>query len=97
MKLRKFWSVGRVPEALPLDPPLLLYLLVDLRGRVPRGPNFMHFLGIFGKILCCRPALGGLAPPPRGNPGSATDIPIRSNVLVLYIHAYHKDVLGLRW
>ena len=40
----------------------------------PRGPNsfnFMQFLGKFGKIVCWRPP-GELAPPPRGNPGSAT-------------------------
>ena len=40
----------------------------------PRGPNsfnFMQFLGKFGKIICWRPP-GELAPPPRGNPRSAT-------------------------
>ena len=40
----------------------------------PGGPNsfnFMQFLGKFGKIVCWRPP-GELAPPPRGNPGSAT-------------------------
>ena len=45
------------------------------RGRPPGGPNsfdFMQFLGNFGKIVCCRPPPGELAPPPRGNPGSAT-------------------------
>ena len=42
----------------------------------PGGPNcfnFMHFLGKFGKIVCWCPP-GELAPPPRGNPGSATDL-----------------------
>ena len=34
----------------------------------------MQFLGKLGKIVCWRPPRrpGGLAPPPRGNPGSAT-------------------------
>ena len=42
--------------------------------HAPWGPNsfnFMQFLGKFGKFLCWRPP-GKLAPPPRGNPGSAT-------------------------
>ena len=34
--------------------------------------NFVQFLGNFGKFVCWRPP-GELAPPPRGNPGSATD------------------------
>ena len=45
-----------------------------LDARPPGGPNsfnFMQFLGIFGKIVCWRPP-GELAPPPRGNPRSAT-------------------------
>ena len=40
----------------------------------PGGPNsfnFMQFLGNFGEIVCWRPP-GELAPPPRGNPRSAT-------------------------
>ena len=37
----------------------------------PNSFNFMQFLGNFGKIVCWRPP-GELAPPPRGNPGSAT-------------------------
>ena len=52
--------------------------VVNLRGAqgmcTPWGPNsfdFMQFLGKFGKIVCWRPP-GDLAPPPRGNPGSAT-------------------------
>ena len=32
----------------------------------------MQFLGNFGKIVCSHPP-GELAPPPWGNPGSATD------------------------
>ena len=45
-------------------------------ARPPGGPNsfnFMQFLGKFGKIVCWRPP-GELAPPPRGNPGSTTDL-----------------------
>ena len=41
----------------------------------PPGPNsfnFMQFLGNFAKIVCWRPPSRELAPPPRGNPGSAT-------------------------
>ena len=37
----------------------------------PNSFNFMQFLGKFGKIVCWCPP-GELAPPPRGNPGSAT-------------------------
>ena len=40
----------------------------------PGGPNsfnFMQFLGKFGKIILAPPP-GELAPPPQGNPGSAT-------------------------
>ena len=33
--------------------------------------NFMQFFVKFGKIICWRPP-GGLAPPPTGNPGSAS-------------------------
>ena len=51
--------------------------VVDLRRvqgmHAPGGPNsfnFMQFLGKFGKIVCWPPR--GLAPPPRGIPGSAT-------------------------
>ena len=52
--------------------------MADLHSKIldapPRGPNsfnFVQFLGKFGKIVCWRPP-GELAPPPRGNPGSAT-------------------------
>ena len=47
------------------------------RAPPPGGPNsfnFMQFLGKFGKIVCWRPPPGELAPPPRGNPRSATDL-----------------------
>ena len=56
-------------------------ITVSLQWRIyivkfwtPGGPNslnFMQFLGKFGKIVYWRPP-GELAPPPRGNPGSAT-------------------------
>ena len=49
--------------------------IVKFWTRPPPGPNsfnFMQFLGKFGKIICWRPPTGELAPPPRGNPGSAT-------------------------
>ena len=42
----------------------------------PGGPNSFNcrqFLGNFSKIVCWCPP-GELAPPPRGNPGSATEI-----------------------
>ena len=45
-------------------------LLSDLG---PNSFNFMQFLRNFGKIICWRPP-GELAPPPRGNPRSATEI-----------------------
>ena len=48
--------------------------IVKFWTRAPQGPNpfnFMQFLVKFGKIVCWRPP-GELAPPPRGNPGSAT-------------------------
>ena len=44
------------------------------KGTTPRTPNsfnYMQFLRKFGKIVCWRPP-GELAPPPRGNAGSAT-------------------------
>ena len=43
---------------------------------LPGGPNsfnFMQFLGKFDKLVCWHPP-GELAPPPRGNPGSATEV-----------------------
>ena len=48
--------------------------VADLNGAPPPGGlnsfNFMQFWGKFGKIVCWRPPRE-LAPPPRGNPGSA--------------------------
>ena len=61
----------------------VFYLLAvaDLRGgagdaRPPRGSKFFQFHAVFGKIrqICMlAPPPGELAPPPQGNPGSATD------------------------
>ena len=52
--------------------------VTDLRGREGCTPpwgsnsfNFMQFFGKIGKIICWH-LPGDLAPPPRGNPGSAT-------------------------
>ena len=49
---------------------LLSIAVADLRGRASfaplPGPKFFHFHAVFGKIN------GSLAPPPLGNPGSAT-------------------------
>ena len=44
----------------------------DAPPRDPNSFNFMQFLEKLGKIICWRPHLGELAPPPRGNPGFAT-------------------------
>ena len=58
------------------------YAVADLRGggmrtSFPRS-KFFQFHVVFGKIdkiVCCRcPLSGGLVPPPRGNPGSATTV-----------------------
>ena len=46
------------------------------RAPPPWGPKFFQFHAVFGKIWQNRmlaPPPGELAPPPRGNPGSATD------------------------
>ena len=51
-----------------------IYIVKFWTRAPPGGPNsfnFMQFLGKFGKIVCWRPP-GELAPPPRGNPRSAT-------------------------
>ena len=49
----------------------------EREGRTPPGGpnsfNLMQFLRNFGKIVCRSPPSGELAPPPRGNPGSATE------------------------
>ena len=42
--------------------------------------NFMQFLGKFGKIVCWRPPPWELAPPPRGNHGSATALTWKPSV-----------------
>ena len=41
-------------------------------GSEPNSFNFMHVLRKFGNIVCWHPP-GRLAPPPWGNPGSATE------------------------
>ena len=48
--------------------------VADLRGgaRDANSFNFMQFSGKYGKIVCWRPP-GELVPPPRENPGSATE------------------------
>ena len=59
-----------------------LHAVADLRGGgregcvPPRGPKFFQFHAVFGKIWQNRMLAppGELAPPPRGNPGSATDM-----------------------
>ena len=51
--------------------------ILDARPPPPGGPNsfnFMQFLGKLGKIVCWAPPPEELAPPPRGNPGSATEL-----------------------
>ena len=50
-----------------------IYIVTFWTRPPPPGPNsftLMQFLGNFGKIVCWRPPWE-LAPPPRGNPGSA--------------------------
>ena len=73
--------------------------VADLRGgagdaRPPWGSKFFQFHAVFEKIRQIRmlaPPPGELAPPPRGNPGSATgpDIAqcsvIRIDILLLFI------------
>ena len=60
--------------------------VADLRGREgrPPGPKFFQFHAVFGKIwqnhMLAPP--GELAPPPQGNPGSATG---HSLLLIIYV------------
>ena len=65
----------------------------------PRGPNsfnFMQFWGKFGKNRMLAPPPGELAPPPRGNPGSATELSTngfgleynRTEILFLCLNIY---------
>ena len=54
-----------------------------MRVPPPGGPNsfnFMQFLGNFDEIVCWRPLPGELAPPPRGNPRSATGNIVLNNL-----------------
>ena len=57
---------------------------MDLRGVHPPGSKFFQFHAVFGKIwqnhMLVPP--GELAPPPRGNPGSATGGLFRFRVLI---------------
>ena len=58
-------DLGRARGSPPPPPPL----------RHINSFDFMQFLEKFGKIVCWRPPpLGELAPPPRGNPGSASAV-----------------------
>ena len=89
--------------------------VADLRGARgtplgrPNSINFMQFLGKFGKIVCWRPPPGELAPPPRGNPGSATayninihtiyNITLKTNILyyfifITFVHHHYSKVLN---
>ena len=43
------------------------------QGRAPRGPKFFHFHAVFGNKICKITPTWELAPPPRENPGSATE------------------------
>ena len=47
--------------------------ILDARPRGWNSFNFMQFLGNFGKSYVGAPSTGEWAPPPRGNPGSATE------------------------
>ena len=52
--------------------------VADLRGREGLNSfNFMQFLEKFGRKSYVGTPVGGLAPPPQGNPGSATDVYMR--------------------
>ena len=64
----------------------------------PGGPNsfnFMQFSGKIGKIICWRPP-GELAPPPRGNPGSATDFFPLLNMTIVASQEISLSQSGLR-
>ena len=88
MKLRKFWSVGGAHRGRPpwirhwslndsLGLQRRIYIVKFWTRAPPQGPKCLSIscslLGNFGKIICWRPP-GELAPPPRGNPGSATGL-----------------------
>ena len=61
----------------------IMYAVADLRGKRgtcdPRGSKFFQFHAVFGKIWENRMLAppGELAPPPRGNAGSATGMGFR--------------------
>ena len=77
-----------------------IFAVADLSGArgtsaPPPGPNsfnFMQFLEKFGKIVCWRPP-GELAPPPRGNPGSATALAITSKIFEYFNSLIWKHLL----
>ena len=74
------------------DKHIYLYTVADLRGREgrPPGPKFSQFHAVFGKIWQNRMLVlpRELAPPPRGNPGSATAIYIYIYIYISHVHIY---------
>ena len=67
------------------------------RPPSPGGPNsfnFMQFLGNFDKIVCWCPP-GELAPPPRGNPGSATAFKVNFLAFQLLSNSNHNSSFKL--
>ena len=65
--------------------------LMGCEGRPPGGPysfKSMQFLGKFGKIVCWRSPPGELAPPPWGNPGSATACGFAVSTVMLWVVLY---------
>ena len=78
-----FWRVAPMlvlDGELPIFSTELWKTVADLRGgarplRPPSGPKFLYFHAVFGKNWPnnrLAPSPLGLAPPPLGNPGSAT-------------------------
>ena len=72
-----------------------------LEGRAPLGSKFFQFHADFGKIWQNRMLAppGELAPPPRGNPGSATGNTHRGKFAALHLYTYvlvHK-FMGHLW
>ena len=68
-----------VPFPCSVTKPLHL-LVVSL--SVKKYLNLMQFFGKFGKIICSAPP-GGLAPPPTGNPGSASDFRVVMKTVII--------------
>ena len=65
------WSLDQESDTYPAAVADLHSKILDARPPGPNSFKFMQCLGKFGKIVCWHPP-GELAPPPRGNPGSAT-------------------------